>query len=606
MRSVARTVPQEVTMSDNGSKKIELPLTITVRELAQRMEASPIQVIKILMTNGVMANINQQIDFDTAAIVASELGFEAIQESGPVEEKTESGEVPLWRQLIAKESSANLVSRPPVVTILGHVDHGKTTLLDAIRNTNIAAAEAGGITQHIGAYQVEHKGRLITFLDTPGHAAFTAMRARGAQGADIVVLVVAADDGVMPQTREAVAHAKAARVPIVVALNKIDKPNANPDYVKRQLAELGLVPDEWDGDTMVVPVSAKQRIGLEDLMEAILLTAEAADIRANPSGTVIGTVIEASIDRNRGVVATLLVQNGTLETGDVIVAGTAYGKLRALFDFRGRKIRSAGPSTPVQVLGLNEVPGVGEIFNVVASEREARLIVEQRKQKESSEAIRAPKASLEELFARVQSGEERSLRLVLKVDVQGSLEPIINSINELEKGDIHIDIIYAETGNISESDVMLASASKAIIIGFNVQADPASRRLAEAEGVSIRLYDIIYRLTEDLEKALKGMLAPETRETVVGRAEVQMVFSISKVGNVAGCRVTQGEIRRNGRIRVLRGDKVIFEGEMASLKHLKEDVREVRAGYECGVSLRGFNDFAPGDILECVVVEKVS
>ncbi|GAP07962.1 translation initiation factor IF-2 [Anaerolinea thermolimosa] len=593
-------------MSDNGSKKIELPLTITVRELAQRMEASPIQVIKILMTNGVMANINQQIDFDTAAIVASELGFEAIQESGPVEEKTESGEVPLWRQLIAKESSANLVSRPPVVTILGHVDHGKTTLLDAIRNTNIAAAEAGGITQHIGAYQVEHKGRLITFLDTPGHAAFTAMRARGAQGADIVVLVVAADDGVMPQTREAVAHAKAARVPIVVALNKIDKPNANPDYVKRQLAELGLVPDEWDGDTMVVPVSAKQRIGLEDLMEAILLTAEAADIRANPSGTVIGTVIEASIDRNRGVVATLLVQNGTLETGDVIVAGTAYGKLRALFDFRGRKIRSAGPSTPVQVLGLNEVPGVGEIFNVVASEREARLIVEQRKQKESSEAIRAPKASLEELFARVQSGEERSLRLVLKVDVQGSLEPIINSINELEKGDIHIDIIYAETGNISESDVMLASASKAIIIGFNVQADPASRRLAEAEGVSIRLYDIIYRLTEDLEKALKGMLAPETRETVVGRAEVQMVFSISKVGNVAGCRVTQGEIRRNGRIRVLRGDKVIFEGEMASLKHLKEDVREVRAGYECGVSLRGFNDFAPGDILECVVVEKVS
>lgn len=593
-------------MSDNGSKKIELPLTITVRELAQRMEASPIQVIKILMTNGVMANINQQIDFDTAAIVASELGFEAIQESGPVEEKAESGEVPLWRQLIAKESSANLVSRPPVVTILGHVDHGKTTLLDAIRNTNIAAAEAGGITQHIGAYQVEHKGRLITFLDTPGHAAFTAMRARGAQGADIVVLVVAADDGVMPQTREAVAHAKAARVPIVVALNKIDKPNANPDYVKRQLAELGLVPDEWDGDTMVVPVSAKQRIGLEDLMEAILLTAEAADIRANPSGTVIGTVIEASIDRNRGVVATLLVQNGTLETGDVIVAGTAYGKLRALFDFRGRKIRSAGPSTPVQVLGLNEVPGVGEIFNVVASEREARLIVEQRKQKESSEAIRAPKASLEELFARVQSGEERSLRLVLKVDVQGSLEPIINSINELEKGDIHIDIIYAETGNISESDVMLASASKAIIIGFNVQADPASRRLAEAEGVSIRLYDIIYRLTEDLEKALKGMLAPETRETVVGRAEVQMVFSISKVGNVAGCRVTQGEIRRNGRIRVLRGDKVIFEGEMASLKHLKEDVREVRAGYECGVSLRGFNDFAPGDILECVVVEKVS
>ncbi len=591
-------------MSDNGSKKIELPVNLTVRDLAQRMEASPIQVIKILMSNGVMANINQQIDFDTAAIVAAELGFDVTQETIQEEKEVESGEIPLWRQMIANESNANLVQRPPVVTILGHVDHGKTTLLDAIRHTDIAAGEAGGITQHIGAYQVEHKNRLITFLDTPGHAAFTAMRARGAQGADIVILVVAADDGVMPQTREAIAHARAARVPIVVALNKIDKADANPDYVKRQLADLGLVPDEWDGNTLVVPVSAKQKLGLEDLMEAILLTAETADIRANPKGTVIGTVVEAQVDRAKGVVATLLVQNGTLDTGDVIVAGTAHGKLRALFDFRGRKIRSAGPSTPVQVMGLNEVPGVGEIFSVYPSDREARAAVEARKLKDHAHADRAPKASLEELFSKVQAGEERELRLVLKADVQGSLEPIINSVNDLKKSEINVNIIYAETGNVSESDVMLASASKAIILGFNVTADPATRRMAEAEGVSIRLYEIIYRLLEDIEKALKGMLAPETREVLIGKAEVQIVFSISRVGNIAGCKVTQGELRRNGRIRVMRGDKKLFEGEMSSLKHLKEDVREVRTGFECGVALRGFNDFAPGDVLECVVIEK--
>ena len=507
-------------MSENGHKKIELPGIVTVRDLALRTQSSPIQVIKILMANGVMANINQQIDFDTAAIVVSELGFEAIPETLEIEEEKESGEIPLWRQMIAKENNANLVNRPPVVTILGHVDHGKTTLLDAIRNTNVAGGEAGGITQHIGAYQVEHKGRLITFLDTPGHAAFTAMRARGAQGADIVVLVVAADDGVMPQTREAIAHAKAARVPIVVALNKIDRPDANPDYVKHQLADFGLVPDEWGGNTMVVPVSAKQRTGLEDLMEAILLIAECVEIHANPKGKVIGTVIEAQVDRAKGVVATLLVQNGTLDTGDTIVAGTSYGKLRAMFDFRGRKIRTAGPSTPVQVMGLNEVPGVGEVFTVYPNERAARAVVEERKIADQARISRVPKATLEELFTKVQAGEEQELRLVLKADVQGSLEPIVNSINELPKGVINVNMIFAETGNITESDVMLASASKAIIIGFNVIADPATRRLAETEGVSIRLYEIIYRLTEDLEKALKGMLAPEFKEVAVGKAEV--------------------------------------------------------------------------------------
>ena len=590
-------------MSDNGHTKIELPGIVTVRDLAQRTQSSPIQVIKILMANGVMANINQQIDYDTAAIVVSELGFEAIPEALEVEEEKETGEIPLWRQAIANESNANLVNRPPVVTILGHVDHGKTTLLDAIRNTNIAGGEAGGITQHIGAYQVEHKNRLITFLDTPGHAAFTAMRARGAQGADIVVLVVAADDGVMPQTREAIAHAKAARVPIVVALNKIDKIDANPDYVKRQLADLGLVPDEWGGSTLVVPVSAKQRTGLEDLMEAILLTAESVEIFANPKGKVIGTVVEAQVDRTKGVVATLLVQNGTLETSDTIVAGTAYGKLRAMFDFRGRKIRNAGPSTPVQVMGLNEVPGVGEVFSTYDSERQARAVVE-RKQAAQARATKVTKASLEDLFSKVQAGEEQELRLVLKADVQGSLEPIVNSINDLPKGAINVNVIFAETGNISESDVLLASASKAIIIGFNVQADPSTRRIAETEGVSIRLYEIIYRLTEDLEKALKGMLTPEVVEVVVGKAEVHAVFSISKVGNIAGCKVIQGELRRNGRIRVMRGETKLHEGEMSSLKHLKDDVREVRTGFECGVALKGFNDYAPGDILVCYVLEK--
>ncbi|BAJ62259.1 translation initiation factor IF-2 [Anaerolinea thermophila] len=591
-------------MSDNGRKRIELPMSITVRELAQRTEASPIQVIKILMSNGVMANINQQIDFDTAAIVVSELGFEAVPESLVEEEKVETGEIPLWRRIILSEKPESLIPRPPVVTILGHVDHGKTTLLDAIRNTNVAEGEAGGITQHIGAYQVEHKGRLITFLDTPGHAAFTAMRARGAQGADIVILVVAANDGVMPQTREAIAHARAARVPIVVALNKIDRPDANPDFVKRQLAELDLVPDEWGGNTLVVPVSAKQRIGLEDLMEAILLTAEGIEIRANPKGKVIGTVVEAQVDKSRGPIATLLVQNGTLEVGDVIVAGTAYGKLRAMFDFRGRKIRAAGPSTPVQVMGLSEVPEVGELFTRYDSEREARAVVEQRKQEAAAKAARAPKATLEELFSRVQAGEEKELRLILKVDVQGSLEPIINSINDLPKGEIKVNILHAEAGNVTDNDVLLASASKAIILGFNVQAESSARRLAEAEGVSIRLYDIIYRLTEDLEKALKGMLEPETKEVVVGKANVLAVFTISKVGNVAGCRVTEGEIRRNGRVRVYRNGKQLFDGEIASLKIQKDDVREVRTGYECGIGIRNFNDIQPGDVIECYVIEK--
>lgn len=592
-------------MGENGQKKIELPVSITVRDLAQRMESSPIQVIKILMSNGVMANINQQIDFDTAAIVASELGFEATLEI-PEEEKVveEEGEIPLWRRLIADEDSKQLVKRPAVVTILGHVDHGKTTLLDAIRHTNVAAGEAGGITQHIGAYQAEHNGHLITFLDTPGHAAFTAMRARGAQGADIVILVVAAEDGVMPQTREAISHAKAARVPIIVALNKIDRPDANPDFVKHQLAELGLVPDEWDGNTIVVPVSAKQKKGLDDLLEAIVLVSESIDIRANPNGKVIGTVIEAQVDKAKGVVATLLVQNGTLMMGDTVIVGETYGKIRAMFDFRGKKIRSAGPSTPVQVMGIAEVPPAGEIFQVVPNEHEARAILETRKKETSQTATTSSKATLEELFAKFKAGEVRELPLIIKADVQGSLEPVMSELNELGKGEIKINILHAETGNISESDVMLAVASKAIVIGFNVQADSAARNLAEQEGVSIRLYDIIYRMTEDIEKALKGMLEPALKEVEVGQALVRAIFKINKVGTVAGCRVTQGEIRRNCKVRVKRGDKQIFDGEVSSLKREKDDVKEVRQGLDCGISLKNFNDILEGDVLEFYTLEK--
>ena len=593
-------------MSENErqTKTIELPSTIIVRDLARSIESSPIEIIKILMANGVMANINQMIDFDTAAIVAAEMGYEATLEKLVVEE--DKGEIPLWRRLIADEKPTDLIARPPVITILGHVDHGKTTLLDAIRHTNVAEGEAGGITQHIGAYQVEHNGRTITFLDTPGHAAFTAMRARGAQGADIVVLVVAADDGVMPQTKEAIAHAKAARVPIIVAMNKIDKANADRERLKQQLAEAGLVPDDWDGDTIVVPLSAKKKMGLEDLLEAILLVADNMDIQANPKGKVIGTVIEAEVERSKGVLATLLVQNGTLEVGDSIVVGNTCGRLRAMFDHRGRKIRKASPSTPVSVMGLNEVPAAGDIFQVVASEKEAREIVYERKLAGHGEAAPTSAITLEQLFERYQAGEVRELRLIIKADVQGSLEPIVTEVKEMSKGDIKINVLHAETGNIGENDVMLAAASDAIVIGFNVQPDAGARRLAETEGVSIRLYEIIYRLTEDLEKALKGMLEPEEKEIVQGHADVRAVFRISKVGNIAGCRVADGEIHRNGRIRVIRNGQGIFEGPCSSLKHLQEDVREVRTGFECGIGVKGFDEFEPGDRLECFTIEKVA
>ncbi len=589
-------------MSSTGTK-IELPANIVIRDLALKVGKSPIDLIKKLMSNGVMATINQNIDFDTAAIVVGEYGFEAILEAGEESTKEEAGEVPHWRQMIAGENSALLKPRPPVVTILGHVDHGKTSLLDAIRQTEVAAGEAGGITQHIGAYQVEKKGRLITFLDTPGHAAFTQMRARGAQGADIVVLVVAADDGVMPQTREAIAHAKAARVPMLVALNKVDKANANPDLVKQQLAELELVPDDWGGSTMVVPVSAKQKQGIDDLLEGILLVADSTEIKANPGGKVIGTVIEAELDKSKGVMATLLVQNGTLEAGDIVVAGTSYGKLRAITDYKGKTIKKAGPSTPVAVMGLTGMPSAGDIFQVVKSEKEARNIVAERADAAKTLSQTKKKVSLEDLFANVQAGEAKGLNLIIKADVQGSLDPIVNELNKLGEGEIGLHILHAETGNIGNNDVMLAAASKAIIIGFNVQADVDGRRLAEKEGVDIRLYEIIYRMTEDIEKALKGMLEPKLVERILGRAQVLDVFTASKFGKVAGCKCTDGELKRGARVRLFRAADMIYEGDLSSLRHEKEDVKEIRQGYECGVGFKSFNDIQAGDQLVCYVVE---
>jgi len=589
-------------MSANGNK-LELPASIVIRDLAQKIQKSPIDLIKKLMSNGVMATINQAVDFDTAAIVVGEYGFEAVPEV--VEEVlVETGEVPLWRQMIAGEDESKLTNRPPVVTILGHVDHGKTSRLDAIRQTDVAAGEAGGITQHIGAYQVEKKGRLITFLDTPGHAAFTQMRARGAQGADIVVLVVAADDGVMPQTREAIAHAKAARVPIMVALNKIDKPNANPEHVKQQLADQELVPDDWGGNTMVIPVSAKLKQGIDDLLEGILLVADNIEIKANPGGKVIGTVIEAELDKSRGVMTTLLVQNGTLKSGDVVVAGTAYGKLRALSDYKGKPVQKASPSMPVAVMGLSDVPAAGDLFEVVGSEREARTIVSERAESAKSQAQSRKKVSLEDLFANVQAGEAKELNLIVKADVQGSLDPIVTELNKLGEGEIGVKVLYSETGNIGENDIMLASASNAIIIGFNVQADVSARRMAEKEGVDIRLYEIIYRMTEDIEKALKGMLEPKTKEKIIGRAQVLAVFTASKFGRVAGCKVTDGELRRNSKVRLYRGTDIVYEGDMGSLRHGKDDVKEVRQGYECGVGFKNFSDIQVGDQLVCYVVEK--
>jgi translation initiation factor IF-2 len=582
---------------------IEIPNFITVRELATLMGVSPINVIKELMSNGIMVNINQQIDFDTAAIVAGEMGFDAVAPAEIVEEEEEV-ERPVWRQVLADEEEEKLTPRPPVVTMLGHVDHGKTSLLDLIRKANVTATEAGGITQHIGAYQTQHNGQTITFLDTPGHEAFTAMRARGAQATDIAILVVAADDGVMPQTREALDHARAANVAIVVALNKMDLASANPNRVKQQLADMGLVPDDWDGETMVIPVSARTKAGIEDLLEAIVLTAEQIEPRANPDAAPTGTVIEARTERGRGVTVTLLVQNGTLKVGDTLLIGNHYGRIKAMFDYTGKRIAEAGPATPVSVSGLDGIPQAGEQFRVVENERIARKIVMEQQAPAGSNIENRRVASLDEFFSRLQEGETKELNLIIKADVQGSLEPIVNSLEKLGNEEVSVNILRSATGSISENDVMLAAASDAIIMGFNAEADAAARVMAVNEGVSIHSYSIIYELIEDVEKALTGMLSPVYEDVVIGRAEVRQVFKIRSVGTVAGSFMRSGEARRNAKARVIRGSQLLHTGSVSSLKHLQDSVREVKAGFEFGVSLDGFNDFQVGDIIEFFVTQQ--
>ncbi len=585
------------------SMDIELPQAITVRDLADLMQRSPIELIKELMNAGVMANINQQIDYDTAAIVAEDMGFHVVEPTvEEPEEELQAETTPVAvrkRREYSEEEARYLRPRPPVVTILGHVDHGKTSLLDVIRRTSVQASEAGGITQHIGAYQVDVKGQRITFLDTPGHEAFTAMRARGASITDIAVLVVAADDGVQPQTREAIDHARAAQVPIVVALNKIDLASANPDHVKQQLSDLGLVPEDWGGETICVPVSARTREGIGALLDNILIVAEMADLKANPRRTAEGVVVEGRLDRSRGSTATLLVQDGTLQAGDSIVVGLTYGKIRAMFDYTGATLDKAGPSTPVVVIGLRDVPAAGDTFVVVENERKARDLAEQRVEEQHSKSSHARAAlTLEEVFSQAQAGKVQSLNLILKADVQGSLEPIRHSLEQIEVKDLSVTFVHEGVGTIAESDVMLAVASHAIIIGFNVGVDPSAERLAEAEGVDIRVYDIIYRVIEDVEKALTGMLEPEYEDVLQGRAIVRQVYRISRVGLVAGAQIVEGRGLRNATARILRDGKQIHQGRVSSLKRFTEDAREVTTGLECGIGVDGASDIQEGDIIE--------
>jgi len=578
-----------------------------VRELAATLQVGPIDIIKKLMANGIMANINQPIDFDTAALVANELGFEVI------EKKPEVVQAPVAtltsipkKHEYTEEELARLMPRPPVVTVMGHVDHGKTSILDAIRHANVAAGEAGGITQHIGAYQVTHNGKRITFLDTPGHEAFTEMRARGAQATDIAVIVVAADDGVMPQTREAIAHARAAQVPIIIALNKIDKPNANPERVKQQLAEMGLAVYGGKDEVMVVPLSAKQKIGIDDLLENILLVAELADWRANPQQPARGIVIESKLDKQQGAMATLLVQDGTLHVGDIVWIGSVWGRIRAMFNDRGESVKEAGPADPVAVTGLSDAPPAGEKFVVLDDEREARTRAAERALAQRAAEQQARRAvSLNDLFAQFQAGNVKELNLIIKADVQGSLEPIVSSLEKLGDEKIKVKIIHQGIGSITRSDVMLAVASQGIVIGFNVGVEAAAQSLAESEGVDLRQYNIIYKLIEDIDKALKGMLEPVYEERLIGHAQVLQTFRVKKQ-TVAGLRIIQGKAVRHGTARVLRNGTEIFKGPIASLKRFTEDVKEVAEGYECGMMLEGFGDFQPGDQLEFYQKVKVS
>ena len=585
------------------AKEIEIPDIITVRDLATLMEVSPINIIKELMTNGIMVNINQEIDFDTAAIVAEEMGYaptQLVEESDDDDDQSTA-----WQQLIAGESESDLTRRAPVITMLGHVDHGKTSLLDVIRKESVQEREAGGITQHIGAYQAKHEGQLITFLDTPGHAAFTEMRARGAQATDIAVLVVAADDGLMPQTREAIDHAKAANVPIVVALNKIDLATARPELAKQQLSELGLTPDDWDGDTLVIPVSAKENLGIDDLLEAILLTADEIDPQANPKAEPAGTVLEARTERGRGVMTTVLVQNGTLSIGDTLLIGKNYGKIKAMYDAHGKRVKKAPPSMPVSISGLNGMPDAGDQFVTVKNEKVARKrVIDLVREEEALTVDRM--SSMDAFFARLTgAGEDKTLYIIVKADVQGSLEPLVTSINKIQNDEIKIDILHASIGEVSENDIMLANASKAVVFGFNVGIDSAAKRSAASDLIDIHIYSVIYHLLDDVEKMVKGMMAPVFEQVVIGRAEVRAAFQIRKIGLIAGCFMRTGEARRNGMARVIRGKRIMHEDKIASLKHHQNDVRQVREGFEFGVNVANWNDYRENDIIEFFVTRRV-
>ncbi len=577
---------------------VKIPDEITVGELASRMKKTAAEVIKQLIKLGVMAAVNQVIDYDTAALVAMELGCKVEKEVV----------VTIEERLIDdhEDTADELQPRSPVVVVMGHVDHGKTSLLDAIRKTNVVSGEAGGITQHIGAYQVEINNQPITFLDTPGHAAFTAMRARGAMCTDIAILVVAADDGIMPQTVEAINHAKAAEIPIIVAINKMDKPEANPDRIKQQITEYDLVPEEWGGDTIMVPISAKKGQGIDNLLEMVLLTAEMQELKANPNRRAKGTVIEARLDKTRGPIATLLVQNGTLHQGDIIIAGTAVGRVRVMTNDKGKTVKEAGPSVPVEITGLGEVPGAGDIFNAVEDERMARQLVEERKAEEKARAAKAmTKVTLDDLFAQIQEGNMKELNIIVKADVQGSAEAVKASLLKISNDEVRVKVIHTGVGAINESDVLLASTANAIIVGFNVRPDAAAAASAQRSKVDMRMYRVIYDAINEIEAAMKGMLDPKFREAIIGHAEVRETYKVSSVGTIAGCYVKDGKITRDAQVRVLRDNIVIHEGVLGSLQRFKDSVKEVAANYECGITIDKFNDIKEGDVFECFVMEQI-
>jgi len=577
---------------------VKIPDEITVGELASRMKKTAGEVIKCLMKNGVMAALNQTIDFDTAEFVAVEMGCKVEREiTVTIEERIIDDHV---------DTADELLPRSPVVVVMGHVDHGKTSTLDAIRKTNVTSGEAGGITQHIGAYTVDINGQSLTFLDTPGHAAFTSMRARGAMCTDIAILVVAADDGIMPQTIEAINHAKAAKIPIIVAINKMDKPEANPDKIKQQLTEYELIPEEWGGDTIICPISAKTGMGLDNLLEMVLLTAEVAELKANPNRRAKGTVIEARLDKNRGPIATLLVQNGTLNQGDIIIAGTAVGRVRVMTNDKGRTVKTAGPSMPVEITGLADVPAPGDEFNAVTDERMARELVEQRRQAEKDAAANAmTKVTLDNLFAKMQEGMMKELPLIVKADVQGSAEAVKASLEKISNEEVRVRVIHTGVGAINESDILLASTAGAIIVGFNVRPDAAAQASGQRSKVDMRFYRVIYDAIDEIEAAMKGMLAPKFEEAIIGHAEVRMTYKVSAVGTIAGCMVKDGKVTRDAQVRVLRDNIVIHQGEVGSLQRFKDAAKEVTAGYECGMSILKFNDIKEGDIFECFIMQEI-